>query len=73
MSDPDDVRARGSCPSPDALLALAEGRGAAASRLATLAHVGRCTRCWNELELLWATVVAARVPTADTAPRTLRP
>jgi hypothetical protein len=63
---------RGSCPSPDALLALAEGRGAAASRLATLAHVGRCTRCWNELELLWATVVAARAPSTDTPSSELR-
>jgi hypothetical protein len=50
---------RSSCPSPEALLALAERKGSEADRLQLLDHVMACDQCRRELELVRASVVAA--------------
>jgi hypothetical protein len=62
---------RASCPSPDALLALAERRGPETDRLATLDHAMSCDACRRDLELLRAIVTTARRPTAWARPRWL--
>jgi hypothetical protein len=51
---------RTGCPSPESLLELVERRGEEAARLATLDHAMSCEACRRELDLLRATVAAAR-------------